>query len=399
MNKIGIVCEYNPFHLGHLHQIQETKRHFGNDSVIICTMSGDFVQRGEAAAFTKHARAEAACRCGADIVFELPLPWSISSAENFASGAVDILAAAGCTYISFGSESGDIDKLCALAKYAASENVRQNVKALYKCSAALPYAKVRQLAIEREVGSDAELLSQPNNILAVEYIKAIYNKKLNMEPFTVKRIGNSHDSSGEDGPMSASELRKMLDNGDRIYEHIPAEAASVYERELEAGRVRNKEIIDIALMSRIIALSEDEFESLPDGAGGAGRRLYKTAQEYSGIENIAYHAATRPYPMARMRRMLMCAALGITTEYTKHSPPYMRVLALNAKGREYLRELNETSIPIVIKPATVRALGAVAESVFAKGALANDVFRLQFVANDDKKPGEDWRKGPVIVQN
>ena len=92
MSIIGIVCEYNPFHLGHLHQIQETKRFFGEDSVIICTMSGDFVQRGEAAVYAKHARAEAACRCGADIVLELPLPWSIGSAERFASGAVDILA-------------------------------------------------------------------------------------------------------------------------------------------------------------------------------------------------------------------------------------------------------------------------------------------------------------------
>ena len=90
MNIIGIVCEYNPFHLGHLHQIKETKSHFGGDSVIICTMSGDFVQRGEAAVFTKHARAEAACRCGADIVIELPLPWCVSSAERFATASVEL---------------------------------------------------------------------------------------------------------------------------------------------------------------------------------------------------------------------------------------------------------------------------------------------------------------------
>ena len=397
MNKIGIVCEYNPFHLGHLHQIQETKRHFGEDSVIICTMSGDFVQRGEAAVFTKHARAEAACRCGADLVLELPLPWSVSSAETFASGAVDILGAIGCTHISFGSESGELDKLCSLAKYAASENVRQNVKALYKCSAALPYAKVRQLAIEREVGSDAELLNQPNNILAVEYIKAIYNKKLDIKPFTVKRIGNSHDGTGAEGPLSASELRRMLDCGSSIYEYIPPEAAQVYKKEIDAGRVRNKELMDIALMSRIIAIGEAEFEALADGAGGAGRRLYKTIQEYTDIESIAYHAATRPYPMARMRRMLICAALDISAEYTKQSPPYIRVLALSAKGREYLHDLKDPSIPVITKPASLRTIGGEAEKVFAIGALANDLFRLQFVTNGDKKPGEDWRKGPVIV--
>ena len=397
MSIIGIVCEYNPFHLGHLHQISETKRHFGEDSVIICTMSGDFVQRGEAAFFTKHARTEAACRCGADIVIELPLPWSISSAEGFATGAIDILSAAGCTHISFGSESGDLDKLCKLARYAVSENVRQNVKALYKCSAALPYAKVRQLAIEREIGDDADLLSQPNNILAVEYIKANYNKKLALEPFTVKRIGNDHDGAGKAGPMSASQLRLMLERGEGIDEFIPEEAAQVYKREMEAGRMRNRTLLDTALMSRILMLNEASFEALPDGADGAGKRLYKTVREYTDIESIAYHAATRPYPMARMRRMLMCAALDVGAEYTKQLPPYMRVLALNEKGRSYIRSLEETSIPLVTKPATVRSLGPEAEKVFSIGARANDLFRLQFVTNSDKKPGEDWRKGPVIV--
>lgn len=397
MNIIGIVCEYNPFHLGHLHQIQETKRHFGEDCVIICTMSGDFVQRGEAAFFTKHARAEAACRCGADIVIELPLPWSISSAETFASGAVDILSAMGCTDISFGSESGDIEKLSNLAHFALSENVRQNVKALYKCSAALPYAKVRQLAIERELGDDASLLTQPNNILAVEYLKAIYNKKLNIKPYTVKRIGNQHDGRGESGPLSASELRSFLDNGESIDAFIPSEAAQIYNREIASGRTRKKDILNIAIMSRLIMLDEYDFDAIPDGGEGAGRRLYKTLRQYSDIESIAYHAATRPYPMARMRRMLMCAALGVSSELTKSPPPYMRVLSFNQRGREYMRTLGETDIPILTKPANVKNYGVQAEKVFAIGASAHDLFRMQFVTNGDKKTGEDWRTGPVIV--
>ena len=104
MNVIGIVCEYNPFHSGHLYMINESRRRLGEDSVTVCVMSGDFVQRGEAALYSKFARAEAACRCGADLVLELPLPWSVSSAEGFAEGAVSVLAAAGCTHLSFGSE-------------------------------------------------------------------------------------------------------------------------------------------------------------------------------------------------------------------------------------------------------------------------------------------------------
>ena len=355
------------------------------------------MQRGEAAVFTKHARAEAACRCGADIVIELPLPWCVSSAERFATASVELLNAAGCTHISFGSECGDIDKLCTLARYAASDNVRQNVKALYKCSAALPYAKVRQLAIEREIGEEADLLSQPNNILAVEYIKAIYNKKLNMIPYTVKRVGNDHDSDGNEGPKSASQLRNMLNHGNDISADIPQEALLVYKREIKAGRIRNTALMDSLLMSRLLMLSEADFDSLPDSTGGAGKRLYKTLRENCSVEETAYRAATRPYPMARMRRMLINAALGISAEYTNTTPPYMRVLSFNQKGREYLSKLEKTAIPLVIKPSSVKALGPEVEKVFALGASAHDLFRLQFVTNDDKKPGEDWRKGPVIV--
>ncbi len=397
MNIIGIVCEYNPFHLGHLHQIQETKRRFEDDCVIVCTMSGDYVQRGEAAVFSKFARAEAACRCGADIVIELPLPWSLSSAENFAAGAVDILDAAGCSHISFGSECGEIKKLTRLAQYAASESVRKNIKAIYKCSAALPYAKIRQMAIEKELGNDAELLSKPNNILAVEYLKALINKKLDIIPITIKRIGNEHDSHGDAGPRSASELRDMLERAESIEGFIPPEAAEIYNREIQQGRMRNKVVLETAIISRLRMFTEEYFDLLPDSGEGAGRRLYKSIREHTNVHDMAYYAATRPYPFARMRRMLMCAALGIGAESTKGSPPYLRILAFNQKGRAYLRSLENSRIPIITKPSHVKEIGGDAEKVFAIGALAHDLYRLQFVTNDDKKPGEDWKKRPVIV--
>lgn len=397
MSIVGIVCEYNPMHLGHLYQIEESRKMLGNDSLVICVMSGDFVQRGEAALFQKHARAEAACRCGADIVLELPLPCSISSAEGFASAAVDILAAVGCTHISFGSESGDVTKLTALARYAASETLHRNVKALYRCSAAMPYAKVRQLAIEKEVGDDAELLSQPNNILAVEYLKAIIKNKYNIVPVTVKRIGNEHDGKGAQGPKSASELRELMLKGENVAKYVPEEAMKVYRREMEQGRMKNPAVMETAVLSRLRMFEQEYFDELPDAGEGAGRRLYKAVREYSSCYDIAYHAATRPYPMARMRRMLMCAALGINAQMAKLSPPYMRVLAVGEKGRAYLRELESPRIPLITKPAAVRELSSKAQEVFALGAYAHDLYCLQFITNDDKKAGGDWRKGPVIV--
>ena len=126
MRSVGIVCEYNPFHRGHLYQLEESRRLCG-DALIVCVLSGDFVQRGEPALFTKFARAEAACRCGADLIVELPLPWCAASAERFASGAVSILASLGCEVLSFGSECGSFDTLRRLAEADTDGAVREAV--------------------------------------------------------------------------------------------------------------------------------------------------------------------------------------------------------------------------------------------------------------------------------
>ena len=145
MHVVGIVCEYNPFHLGHLYQLNETKRILGEDTTAVCVMSGDFVQRGEAAVFDKFARAEAACRCGADLVAELPLPWCLSSAEGFARGAVSILADLGCDTMSFGSESDDLSALSALADFALDECAQARIRAIMDKDETMPFARARQI--------------------------------------------------------------------------------------------------------------------------------------------------------------------------------------------------------------------------------------------------------------
>lgn len=176
MNIAGIVCEYNPFHSGHLHQLAETRRALGADTLTVCVMSGDFVQRGEAAVFSKFARAEAACRAGAGLVLELPLPWCLSSAEGFAEGAVSLLAAVGCTHLSFGSESGDVETLQTLAREILAPDTQREITAQLQRSPELSYAMARERVLTEKLGECGSLLSQPNNILAVEYLKAIYKK-------------------------------------------------------------------------------------------------------------------------------------------------------------------------------------------------------------------------------
>ena len=398
MNIAGIVCEYNPFHSGHLHQLAETRRALGADTLTVCVMSGDFVQRGEAAVFSKFARAEAACRAGADLVLELPLPWCLSSAEGFAMGAVSLLAAVGCTQLSFGSESGDVETLQTLAREILDPDTQREIAALLQRSPELSYAMARERVLTEKLGECGSLLSQPNNILAVEYLKAIYKKTYPITPVTVKRIGSGHDKAGEQGPKSASELRGLMETGADISEYIPEAALSVYRRERAAGRGRDKAVLETALLSRLRMLDRAVYESLPDGGDGAGARLWKAVREESTLEDIAQGARTKRYPLARMRRMLLCAALGVSAEYTKTLPPYARVLAADSAGCAYLREIDgKSAVPVLTKPAAVRRLDGGAAKVFALGASAHDVYTLQNVTNSDKKCGRDWRNGPVIV--
>lgn len=398
MNIAGVVCEYNPFHSGHLYQLTETRRALGEDTLTVCVMSGDFVQRGEAAVFSKFARAEAACRAGAGLVLELPLPWCLSSAEGFAAGAVSLLAAVGCTHLSFGSESGDVETLQKLAQEILEPDTQREITAQLQRSPELSYAMARERVLTEKLGECGTLLAQPNNILAVEYLKAIYKNAYPITPITVKRIGSGHDKAGEQGPKSASELRGLMETGADISEYIPEAALSVYRRERAAGRGRDKAVLETALLSRLRMLDRAVYESLPDGGDGAGARLWRAVREESTLEDIAQVARTKRYPLARMRRMLLCAALGVSAEYTKTLPPYARVLAADAAGCAYLREIDgKSAVPVLTKPAAVRRLDGSAAKVFALGASAHDVYTLQNVTNSDKKCGRDWRTGPVIV--
>ncbi|MBR2880672.1 MAG: nucleotidyltransferase family protein, partial [Oscillospiraceae bacterium] len=215
MNIFGIISEYNPFHMGHKHHIDQTRELLGEDSGGICVMSGNFVQRGEAAAFTKNARAECAVHGGADLVLELPLPWAISSAEGFARGAVGILNACGVvTHLSFGSESGNVELLDDIAKLL----LKHELDAIIKDALAegMPYAAARQTAAEKLAGRSLPEMKSPNNILGIEYIKALYDQRSAIKPVTVARIGAGHDQNGGGDFPSASELRKRLGRGESV---------------------------------------------------------------------------------------------------------------------------------------------------------------------------------------
>ncbi len=211
MNICGIVCEFNPFHNGHRYLIDECRRAFGAESAVVCVMSGDFVQRGENALFLKHDRARAAVAGGADLVLELPLPWCMAPAETFARGAVGLLGATGIvTRLCFGSESGDLPMLRSTARILLRPETDERIRRELETGCA--YAAARQRALEAMGGAGAAL-TQPNDILAVEYLKALELQALPLEPFAVARRGACRADAGRRRRRGSSDERRVGNEG------------------------------------------------------------------------------------------------------------------------------------------------------------------------------------------
>ena len=371
-NITGIVSEYNPFHEGHAYHIKKTREIAGEDAIIICCMSGDFVQRGEWAIMPKHDRAGQAVKNGADIVVELPVPWALSSAEGFAEGGVQILSALGITHLSFGSEAGDIDALVSAAREISADGFNEKVKKIMKDSPMLSYPAARAKAF----GGD--ILDFPNNALGVEYIKAIIKNNLSIRPVTVKR-----ESSFHGGPGSASDIRDKILSGERC----PGYA--------------DYKLLNLAAVSRLRSLKEEDVAAVADSGNGAGNRLLDAVRQgYMTVDEICLAAKTKSITYSRLKRIAMRAVLGIDKASSEGAPPYVRILAVNARGRAYLSSLKKNdgcALPVITHGKEANDYGGKTESVFALGAKARDFYNLGFSEKSGVKAGEDYRIPPVLL--
>ena len=400
MSVIGIVGEYNPFHYGHKHHIAETKRLLGEDCPVVCAMSGDFIQRGEAAVYSKFARAEAAVRSGVDLVLELPPAWALSSAEGFARGAVGLLGSIGVvTHLSFGSECGEVEPLETLAEILLDPLIGADIRRELEAQEGIPFAAARQRAVAKRAGELSGQLETPNNILAVEYIKAVYEQGLSIKPVTVQRFGSGHDKISESGHKSAPEIRRALANGAAISASVPGSAYETYRREDKLGRGPVlMENLESAMISRLRMLPDSAFAALPDAGEGLNNRLARAAREESGLDAVIAAAKSKRYALSRIRRMVMCAVLGISADMSRETPPYARVLAANARGCALLRDMEgKARIPVITKPAAVKELGAECREVFDRSSSAHDLYVLGYSAKEERRGGADWRTSPKIV--
>ena len=334
MKITGIICEYNPLHLGHRKQMEQIRRIQGENSGIVCLMSGNFVQRGAPAILDKSLRAKAAILSGADLVLELPVTVSLSSAEGFAAGGVSILAPF-CDALCFGAEDASKDALMRAAKALLSTEFSDALR--NELDKGLSFPAARQAALGA-MGILGDLVTQPNNILAVEYCKAILKQNTSMEPLPISRPGSYHDTAADPENPSATALRLLMQSGDSWQDYVPQEAAACFENAvlhtMDAGHR--------AILYRLRTMTDQEFESLPYGSEGLWRKLMHSARSEATLEDILTAVKSKRYTRTRLDRMVMCAFLGISLQDLMEKPPYARVLAFNDRGREILKKARKT---------------------------------------------------------
>lgn len=386
MDAVGVICEFDPLHRGH----ERLLRRAGESGrVLVCAMSGNFTQRGGAACVEKFARAEMAVRCGADLVVELPTPWAMATAEKFADGGVSLLAQCGVKTLYFGSECGDADALWATAEALLRADVHRAIR--LEMDGGLPYAAARQAVLERETGLGA-LLAQPNNTLAVEYLKAIRRRGLAADAVTVRR-----EDGGHHGTASASHIRALLAAGQeaKAFALMPPQAADILGREMKKGLApADPARLERAMLARLRLMNEHDFASYDSGGEGLYRRVYRAVQEGGSLGDILTRATTKRYPTARVRRMLWAVFLGL--EAPGEDIPYVRILAATEAGRRLLRQMQDAGVPVLTKAADVGRLGPSAEALFTREVRRTDVYALA-CPGSPLPCGSDWRRTPTMI--
>jgi len=407
MKVVGIIAEYNPFHNGHKYHLEQSKK-ICNAQYSVAVMSGNFLQRGEPALFDKWTRAKMAVLNGIDLVIELPVIYSCQVAEIFAYGAVKILNSLGIIdYLSFGSEKGNIEELYDLAEALLSEPVEISNEIKHLMDKGLTYSKALGETYNKYYG---DILSYPNNVLGIEYIKSILLLNSAIKPVTVKRVMNNYNDAYFTGAISsATAIRKALKENlfmEDIQASTPEASWNIIQDSImiKKGPVFWEDFTDI-LLYQIRKSSYQDIENLPDIKEGLEYRIKKAGNNSTCFEELIDLLKTKRYTRTFLQRSLCHLLLGINKEDVKQakdilSPVYIRVLALNKKGRDLLKEIRKnTDYPIINKPADFKPDSPYLDRIFELDTRATDIYSLGCKNNDYRIAGMDYRISPFYADS
>lgn len=389
-----VISEFNPFHNGHRYLIQRQRENGATH--IVAVMSGSFVQRGECAALNKYARAHCALLNGVDLVLELPTVWACAAAPVFAKGGVSIIKSMGVAdSVFFGSECGDINLISRCAEALLSEEFST---ALAKNVNSMPsYAAAVQRSVAETAGEECgEILSSPNNLLAVEYVKEIFRQKAGVTAETISRKGAEHDSDISSGEFaSASMLRENIDNISALAAFVPDCTVPIIENASSTNDIATPKSLERVMMYALRTADSQRLKRLPDVSEGLENRLNQSLKGSKSLDEVIGRAVCRRYSAPRIRRALCSLILGIDKEMQAQAPPYIRVLGLNSNGSEILRLMKKScTVPVITKTAHYKTLlDDNAAKIFEKDVLAADIRALAC----NQPMGQDFLHSVKIV--
>lgn len=371
----GIIAEFDPFHNGHAFLIDSVKKR-GFDAVV-CVMSGEFVQRGAYAIASKRARAQAAICGGADLILSLPFPWSCAGAEYFASASVSILCRLGVVdALCFGSECGDLQKLQRCTDILDGIS-RESVRQIQKEQPQLSFIQAREILLTERLGEqDAALLRLPNNLLGVEYLRALKNENAPIEPLTILRQGTSHKETTPSASVaSSSYIRERLALGDpaSVRDLMPKAACSALETEY---RFVDEDRYFTLLCGAVLSRQPEELSQIAEIGGGMEYALYRELLCHNDYPSLFDALRARHLTDAKIRRSLLFASLGVPQRALRESPLFTEVLAANDTGKAILAQLrnSEPDIALLSKSGAIRKCSSNAQAQFKRQRRSEIVF-------------------------
>lgn len=375
--------EFNPFHNGHKYLIDSLKQ--TEDDTVTAVISGNFVQRGEPAVLDVNKRTEMALECGVDLVLSLPLPFCTSTAEKFALAGITVLDSLNTLdFIAFGSESNSPELIKECAEKLRSAEFDKLVSKLIDSGVSYPVA--REQAISQLFGAEvADVLKSSNDILGVEYVKALLELNSRLGVKTIKRIGAGHDSSDGIGNIrSASFIRSVVDNADEMKKFLPEQAFCILKTAIDEKNVMDYEKYEFSLLYKLRTMTVEEINNLPDVSEGLEYRIYDAVRTATSYNELLEKIKTKRYTLSRIRRILNYAYLGVTKDDLLLSVPYIRVLGFNEKGARILKSVkNNSKLPVITRSADLKSLTEEGKKIFDMECKARDLYSL-CLKNPDK---------------
>lgn len=384
----AVICEYNPFHLGHEYLLTHVREEIGADGVIVAVMSGNFTQRGEAALFDKYLRAESAVIGGADAVFELPFPFSSSGAEFFASAGVKIAASVGATHLYFGAETPNLDTFERMAEVQNDPGYQAALKARTEENPDRPYATVREEVL-REWGVEAQ--EKPNDILASEYVRAIRKNGYPIIPVPVQRIGADYRDSTEQPIMSATGIRDHL-RFEKTLMSVPDRLRPLYEKALEEGSYTDGNLPSPSVLAYLRLTPPEVLAQTAGISVGLAHRLAEGAMHAPTLHELTAMVSTKKYTLAHIRRSTLYAMTGVSYSDLDLGPLYTQLLAMRPHAGFLSKQC---TLPVITKPSSYKKLPKDVRTQYELTLRADALYTLSL--KTQRPAGEYLRRSPAVI--